>query len=107
MHRPVLDIVRLKRRRGDREDLHGAETPHPKRPTLFRTMNCAPASQDNPGRKVEEEALDLEEGEVFWDGELRQNANMHVGPRRNGEDGKPVFRLTDMIGGVCPTFHHS
>ena len=56
---------------------------------------------------MKEEALDLVEGEVFWDGELSQNANMDVGSRRNGEDGKPVFRLTDIIGDVCPTFHHS
>lgn len=55
---------------------------------------------------MEEEALDLEEGEVFWDGELRQNANMHVEPRRNGEYGKPVW-LTEIIGDVRPAFHHS
>jgi hypothetical protein len=70
--RPVHDLERLerlKRRRGGREDLHGAERPHPKRPTPFRTTNCAPASQDSPRRKGEV-ANDPGETEVFWDGEL-------------------------------------
>lgn len=106
-HRPVHDrerLERLKRRRGDPEDLHGAERPHPKRPTPCKTTNCALASQDNPRL---EEPLIPGEAEVFWDGELRQNANMHVEPRLNGEDGKPIFRLTDIIGDVRPAFHHS
>ena len=113
-HRPVLDLERLerlKRRRGDREELRGAEPPHPKRPTLFRTTKCAPASRDNPKQKVKEEVkeevFDLGEAEVFWDGELRQNANMHVKPRRHGEDGKPTFRLTAIIGDVRPAFRLS
>jgi tyrosyl-DNA phosphodiesterase-1 len=107
--RPVHDLERLerlKRRRGGREDLHGAERPHPKRPTPFRTTNCAPASQDNPRRK-EEVANDPGETEVFWNGELRQNGNMHVEPGCNGEDGKPIFRLSQIIGDVRPAFYHS
>lgn len=51
--------------------------------------------------------MDSEEAEVFWDGELRQNANMHVETRRNGEDGKLIFRLSEMLGDVRPAFHHS
>ena len=89
-------LARLKRLRGDSEDVHRAAPPPQKRPT---TTTCAPASQDGPKRK---EAADDSEtaAEVFWDGELRQTANKHVEPRRNGEDGKPVFRLSQIIGDV-------
>lgn len=40
------------------------------------------------------------EGEMFWDGEVRQTRNKHVDKGKNGEDGKPVFGLTDVIGDV-------
>jgi len=82
------------------DDLHGAKPPPPKRSTPSRTTNCVPPPQ-------EEVADDLEEGEMFWDGELRQTANMHVDPGRNGEDGKPVFRLSEIIGDVRYVVHHS
>ena len=36
-------------------------------------------------------------GEMFWDGELRQTANMHVDKEK---DTKPVFRLTEILGEV-------
>ncbi|KAI0369539.1 phospholipase D/nuclease [Pilatotrama ljubarskyi] len=32
---------------------------------------------------------------LFWDGELRQTANMHVDPRK---DTRPTFRLSEIIG---------
>jgi len=99
-------LARLKRLRGDSEDPNGAAAPPPKRPTPSRTMSCSPASQDGPRRKGKEVADDPEEAEVFWDGELRQTANKHVEPRRNGEDGKPVFRLSQIIGDVRSAFHH-
>jgi tyrosyl-DNA phosphodiesterase-1 len=88
-------LARLKRLRGDSsEDSHRTVPPPPKRSTPSRTTNCASASQ-------EEVVDDREEGEeVFWDGELRQTANKHVDPKRNGEDGKPVFRLSQIIGDV-------
>lgn len=80
-------LARLKRLRGDSDDSNRAVPPPPK-----RSMDDAHASQEK------EVALDPEGGEVFWDGELRQTANKHVEPRRNGEDGKPVFRLSQIIG---------
>ncbi|RDB17512.1 Tyrosyl-DNA phosphodiesterase 1 [Hypsizygus marmoreus] len=33
--------------------------------------------------------------QVFWNGELRQTANMHAEPRK---DGRPTFRLTEVLG---------
>ena len=41
-----------------------------------------------------------EEG-LFWDGEIRQTANKHVERGKNGEDGNPVWRLSEIIGDVC------
>lgn len=40
------------------------------------------------------------QGELFWDGEVRQTKNKHVDAGKNGEDGKPVFGLTSAIGNV-------
>lgn len=87
-------LARLKRLRGDSsEDSHRTVPPPPKRSTPSRTTNCASASQE-----------EVAEEEEFWDGELRQTANKHVEPRRNGEDGKPVFRLSQIIGDVRLAF---
>ena len=83
-------LARLKRLRGDLDDSDRAVPPPPKRSTPPGTTDDAPPSQVT---------LDPE-GEVFWDGELRQTANKHVEPRRNGEDGKPIFRLSQIIGDV-------
>jgi len=35
--------------------------------------------------------------QVFWNGELRQTATQHAEPRK---DGRPVFRLTEVLGKV-------
>lgn len=37
------------------------------------------------------------EEKMFWQGELRQTANKHVDPRK---DGKSTFRLSELIGSV-------
>ena len=37
------------------------------------------------------------ESDLFWKGELRQTANMHVD---RAKDGRPVFRLHDILGNV-------
>ncbi|KAF8264858.1 tyrosyl-DNA phosphodiesterase-domain-containing protein [Lactarius quietus] len=84
-------LARLKRLRGDSEDSNRAVPPPMKRATPSGITNGALASQ-------EEVENDPEGAEVFWDGELRQTANKHVEPRRNGEDGKAVFRLSQIIG---------
>ncbi|KAH9052725.1 hypothetical protein EDB87DRAFT_1581479 [Lactarius vividus] len=74
-------LARLKRLRGDSpEDKRGV---------------APPPQKQGKGKEV---ADDPEGAEVFWDGELRQTANKHVEPRRNGEDGKPIFRLSQIIG---------
>ena len=38
--------------------------------------------------------------QMFWRGEVRQTANMHVDPKK---DVKPTFRLSEIIGEVRPT----
>ena len=38
--------------------------------------------------------------QMFWRGEIRQTANMHVDPKK---DTKPTFRLSEIIGEVRPT----
>ena len=43
--------------------------------------------------------------QIFWEGEVRQIANKHAEPR---EDGRPTFRLTDILGKVCmPPSHYT
>jgi tyrosyl-DNA phosphodiesterase 1 len=90
-------LARVKRLRGEQST--GSPS---KRRAQSREMGCAPGSQAGPSRKGEE-APD-EEAEVFWDGELRQTANKHVKPGHNGENGRPVFRLSQIIGDVSPFF---
>lgn len=40
--------------------------------------------------------------QIFWEGEVRQTANRHAEPRK---DGQPTFRLTEVLGKVCPNNH--
>jgi tyrosyl-DNA phosphodiesterase-1 len=66
-------------------------------------MSPAPASEAGPSRRGSQT---MDEGvEVFWDGELRQTANAHVELGRNGEDGRPIFRLSQIIGDVSLLFY--
>lgn len=37
--------------------------------------------------------------QIFWEGEVRQTANRHAEPRK---DGQSTFRLTEVLGKVCP-----
>lgn len=37
--------------------------------------------------------------QIFWEGEVRQIANKYAEPR---EDGRPTFRLTEILGNVRP-----
>ncbi|KAI0290274.1 tyrosyl-DNA phosphodiesterase-domain-containing protein [Multifurca ochricompacta] len=87
-------LARLKRLRGD-SDLDGTGKP-PKRRTPSRSTSSSPGSYGDPNGKGKEKVD--QEAEIFWDGELRQTANMHAEPGRNGEDGTPVFRLSEIIG---------
>jgi hypothetical protein len=96
-------LARLKR-------LCASDEPHPqdtepplKRPTPSREMSSAPASEAGPSQRGSQ-AMD-EDVEAFWDGELRQTANAHVELGRNGEDGRPIFRLSQIIGDVSRFFY--
>ena len=55
---------------------------------------AATSTSSARGKATAEEAL-------FWDGEIRQTANKHVERGKNGEDGNPVWRLSEIIGDVC------
>jgi tyrosyl-DNA phosphodiesterase-1 len=89
-------LARLKRLRGS-TDSHITGPPS-KRRASPRETNCTPVAEAGPSRGENETVG--QEAEVFWNGELRQTANMHVEPGRNGTDGKPVFRLSEIIGDV-------
>jgi len=93
-------LARVKRLRGE-QDLQITGPPS-KRQVSSRETSAAPGSWAGPSRKGKEAAN--EEAEVFWDGELRQTANKHVEPGHNGENGRPIFRLSQIIGDVSPSF---
>jgi hypothetical protein len=102
--RAQLERERLARLKRLCDELHPQDTEPPsKRPTLSRVMSSAPASKDGSTQRGRQ---DVEENvEVFWDGELRQTANAHVELSRNGEDGRQVFRLSQIIGDVSRFFY--
>jgi tyrosyl-DNA phosphodiesterase-1 len=94
-------LARLKRL----HDGPDPQTPPPpsKRPAPSREPSCPPASEAGSSRRRGKEAVD-EGVETFWDGELRQTANKHVELGHNGENGRPVFRLSQIIGDVSRFF---
>ncbi|TFY58186.1 hypothetical protein EVG20_g8248 [Dentipellis fragilis] len=93
-------LARLKRLRPDHEDADSAQgapqladerprkrpTPLPAVPALSSSTSAAKGK----GMEIDESA--------FWDGELRQTACKYVDKGKNGEDGRPVWRLTEIIG---------
>jgi tyrosyl-DNA phosphodiesterase-1 len=85
-------LARLKRLRGS-TDSHITGPPSKRRASSRETNGTA-----GPSRRENETVG--QEAEVFWDGQLRQTANMHVEPGHNGTNGKPVFRLSQIIGDV-------
>jgi tyrosyl-DNA phosphodiesterase 1 len=98
--RAQLEQERLARLKRLHEPHLESTEPQPKRRTPSRATSRAPpyqAVQSRGGKEATDEAT-----EVFWDGELRQTANKHVEPGRNGEDGTLVFRLSHIIGDVRP-----
>jgi hypothetical protein len=93
-------LTRLKRLHGEP---HPQSTESPsKRPAPSREVSTAPKA--DPSRQRGREPVD-EDAEVFWDGELRQTANAHVELGNNGEDGRSVFRLSQIIGDVSSLFY--
>jgi hypothetical protein len=99
-------LARLKRSRGE-TDSHVTGPPSKRQSSSSRELSGTPASESGQSRR-EKERVD-EEAEVFWDGELRQTANMHVSPGHNGTNGKAVFRLSEIIGDVrlFPSYSYS
>lgn len=101
--RAQLEQERLARLKRLRDELHPQDTEPPsKRSTPSREMSSPTASGAAPSQRGSQT---VDEGvEVFWDGELRQTANAHVELGRNGEDGRPIFRLSQIIGDVSQFF---
>jgi tyrosyl-DNA phosphodiesterase-1 len=93
--RAQLEQQRLARLKRLRSEPHSHCTgPPSKRGASSRETSCTPASgvgSSRPKGTVDEEP------NLFWDGELRQTANKHV---ELGTGGKPVFRLSQIIGDV-------
>ncbi|KAH7927597.1 phospholipase D/nuclease [Leucogyrophana mollusca] len=101
-------LERLKRMRGD-VDLEGGSARPAKRQytsssqvqTNGRANNTASASSSIATNAHSEAKGTTSIGNIlpidqlFWDGELRPVANIHTNPR---QDGKPVFRLTEILG---------
>ena len=102
--RAQLEQERLARLKRLRDKPHPQDTEPPlKRPTPSREMSSASASEAGPSQRGSQ-TVD-EDVEVFWDGELRQTANAHVELGRNGEDGRPIIRLSQIIGDVSWLFY--
>jgi tyrosyl-DNA phosphodiesterase-1 len=99
--RAQLEQERLARLKRLRDEPHPQDTePSLKRLTPSREVSSAPVSEAGPSQRGT-----VDEGvEVFWDGELRQTANAHVELGRNGEYGRPIFRLSQIIGDVSRFF---
>jgi tyrosyl-DNA phosphodiesterase 1 len=64
-----------------------------------RTNGKAKASTSASGSFGSSSSSDIPTiDQVFWEGEVRQVANRHAEPRK---DGRPTFRLTEILGKVC------
>jgi tyrosyl-DNA phosphodiesterase-1 len=101
MERAQLEQERLTRLKRLCGELHPQSTEPPsKRQALSREMSSASALEAGPSRRERGREIVNEDAEVFWDGELRQTANAHVEVGHNGEDGRQVFRLSQIIGDV-------
>ncbi|OAX34687.1 phospholipase D/nuclease [Rhizopogon vinicolor AM-OR11-026] len=98
-------LERLKRVRGQEDDGGRTSTPA-KRQHIFsskvqadgRANNVASTSSSSvsSGSSASATRHPIPTSEqLFWDGELRPTANKHSVPR---EDGKPTFRLTEVLG---------
>lgn len=90
-------LARQKRRRD--ESGQPEETDSEERRPAKRATPSDASSSSSPRVPFKPQATQPS-GELFWDGEVRQTANLHVNPSKNGQDGKPVFRLSDTIGDV-------
>jgi hypothetical protein len=89
---------RLRREAGlDDDDIEQppAKRQHVSSPSASRTNSYS--SSASTSRVVQSTSTIPTIDRIFWDGEMRQTANMHAEPRR---DGKPTFRLTDVLGKV-------
>lgn len=99
-------LARLKRLRGESMDDEmgggGRSKPEPpKKRKTPETRGTATGNSDASSLRGNASKGTLTgEGEMFWDGKVRQTRNKHVDKGKNGEDGKPVFGLTDIIGDV-------
>jgi tyrosyl-DNA phosphodiesterase-1 len=97
-------IERLKRMRKDASFDDGQDVlmqQLAKRPHISSVSAVEGNGNDHPIASSSRSSTSLSNpatDQLFWDGELRQIANRHANPR---QDGKPTFRLTEILGKVC------
>ncbi|VDC04263.1 unnamed protein product [Peniophora sp. CBMAI 1063] len=98
--RKRLEEERLARQKRRRDESGQPEEIEDRRPAKRATPSSASASSSSSPRVPLKPTPgpSRPNTELFWDGVVRQTANMHVGPGKNGENGKPVFRLSEIIG---------
>ncbi|KAH7906456.1 tyrosyl-DNA phosphodiesterase-domain-containing protein, partial [Hygrophoropsis aurantiaca] len=78
-------LERLKRIRGDSDHEESSAPP---------AKSSAPTTRsESKGKEKQVNTSPIDQ--LFWEGELRPVANRHTDPR---PDGKPVFRLTEILG---------
>ncbi|KAI0056848.1 phospholipase D/nuclease, partial [Artomyces pyxidatus] len=86
-------LARAKRMRGDDDQVLSIAEPPRKR----RTPSDNP-STSQAGVASSSKSTAHGDANIYWDGELRQTANRYVEFGENGENGKPVWRLSEIIG---------
>jgi hypothetical protein len=116
-------LARQKRLRGDTDDCNSSRGPTPststadsesdnddlRKPPPKRRHLAIPPQNRAPQQSKSKESANVinraskpgasaEQPRMFWKGEIRQTANMHVDPKK---DVKPTFRLSHIIGEVC------
>jgi tyrosyl-DNA phosphodiesterase-1 len=91
----------------DDSDLNkpAAKRQHLATPRQGRTLQQSKSKRlanaiSGPSRPSAGSSASTNQPQMFWRGEIRQTANMHVDPKK---DTKPTFRLSEIIGEVRPT----
>jgi len=95
-------LERLKRLRPDDNRNDSGGEPPRKRQSISPAVPQSGASSSSTSG-LANGAQSSQEDDLYWDGELRQTANKYVDSGKNGENGRPVWRLSEIIGDVSET----
>lgn len=105
--RPETQVTSRDDEEKDKEDDSELEEPPAKRQRFSPLPNVRfndslnlPIPSSSSSAKGNASSQDIPTIEqLFWEGEMRQTANYHAEPRK---DGQPTFRLTEILGKVSP-----